>query len=166
MSSLRTRVQLVGITFLLCTGQIVPPEPLGEQFRDDLELAEDSFNDTDRKCPIPMVIVGPEHPRDAQGNYVAGWVIIGFAILETGITGYPYVYQSQPEGLFDEVAIQAVASWKFQPAMERGTPATYWNWAERIVFGDDLSLGASVESEILGCQNCECTPWGPVQAGR
>jgi protein TonB len=50
-------------------------------------------------------------------------VLLEFAINEIGQAMNPVVVESDPRGIFDRSAINAVKKWKYRPMIEDGKPA-------------------------------------------
>ena len=65
---------------------------------------------------IPIEIVQPRYPREAALNGVEGSVKIKFDLNTLGTPKNIRVLKSEPEGVFDEDALKAIAQWKFKTA--------------------------------------------------
>ncbi|HTQ99441.1 MAG TPA: energy transducer TonB [Candidatus Acidoferrum sp.] len=68
----------------------------------------------------PLVRVNPVYPQSARDLGQEGWVRIRFNIDSTGGVSAPVVVGSQPRGVFDKAAINAVALWRYEPKTEDG----------------------------------------------
>lgn len=66
--------------------------------------------------------VAPRYPRTAQRRGVTGWVDISFTVLADGTVSDIGVMNSEPGGIFDQAATDAVAEWRFEPPVEDGMP--------------------------------------------
>jgi protein TonB len=66
--------------------------------------------------------VAPRYPRTAQRRGVTGWVDISFTVLPDGTVSGIGVMDSEPGGIFDQAATEAVAEWRFEPPVEEGMP--------------------------------------------
>ncbi len=64
--------------------------------------------------------VPPQYPFRAQRRGIEGWVKVSLLITEKGTVQDVVVVDSEPEGIFDNAAIQAVLKWKFKPRIEEG----------------------------------------------
>jgi protein TonB len=62
------------------------------------------------------------YPRTAQRRGVTGWVDISFTVLPNGTVSGIGVMDSEPGGIFDQAATEAVAEWRFEPPVEEGMP--------------------------------------------
>ncbi|HSQ69421.1 MAG TPA: energy transducer TonB, partial [Steroidobacteraceae bacterium] len=62
----------------------------------------------------------PVYPPQALRGGVEGWVKLEFTVTETGAVGDVLVLDSQPAGVFERAAIDAVASWRFRPRSVNG----------------------------------------------
>ena len=69
---------------------------------------------------LPMVKVPPQYPRRALRNGVEGWVIVSFTVTTDGSVRNPRIVQSNPKGIFDQSAINAVTKFKYKPRMVAG----------------------------------------------
>ena len=49
-----------------------------------------------------------------------GWVMVQFTINKTGIVESPVVIDSDPKGIFDKEAIQAILKYKFKRRYKKG----------------------------------------------
>ncbi len=62
----------------------------------------------------------PVFPRRAERNNLSGYVDLIFTVTPAGATTEISVHQAEPEGIFDEAAIEAVEQWEFEPVEYRG----------------------------------------------
>jgi len=54
-----------------------------------------------------------------------GYVVVAFTILQNGLVGDVKIAESEPKGLFDAAAVQAVSQWRYEPPLRAdGKPAT------------------------------------------
>jgi TonB family protein len=67
-------------------------------------------------------VVDPIYPADAMRGRVEGWVELEFTITETGTVRDVVVVGSQPQGVFDDAATEAVSAWKYRPRIANGQP--------------------------------------------
>ncbi|MFO1393843.1 MAG: TonB family protein [Steroidobacteraceae bacterium] len=67
----------------------------------------------------------PVYPADALRNHVEGWVELSFTITETGSVRDVEVVDSQPQGVFDTAATEAVEGWRFRPRLANGQPVAH-----------------------------------------
>jgi protein TonB len=72
---------------------------------------------------LAIVRVLPRYPSRALSRGIEGWVLLEFAINEIGQAMNPVVVESDPRGIFDRSAINAVKKWKYRPMIEDGKPA-------------------------------------------
>lgn len=64
----------------------------------------------------------PIYPQEALRSHQAGWAVVSFTIETSGRTANTHVTSSQPRRVFDRAAIEAVARYRFTPAMKNGEP--------------------------------------------
>lgn len=62
----------------------------------------------------------PVYPQSALRAHQSGWAIVAFTIDPNGRTSDIHVTSSQPRHVFDRAAIDAVARYRFTPAMKNG----------------------------------------------
>src|SRR5690606_928374 len=70
------------------------------------------FNDGEY---LPIVKVQAVHPRRAPQRGIEGYVVVGFTVTKQGTVREPYVVEAQPESIFDQAAMDAVLTFKYQP---------------------------------------------------
>lgn len=71
---------------------------------------------------IPLVRVPPRYPIRAKKLHLEGYVKLAFIIDEAGLVESVEVLESQPKGIFDKAAINAIKRWKFKAKIENGKP--------------------------------------------
>lgn len=64
--------------------------------------------------------VDPIYPSAAKRDKVQGSVTIRFVVTKEGKVIDPSVIKSMPEGVFDEVMLDTIVKWKFNPAVKDG----------------------------------------------
>jgi protein TonB len=64
----------------------------------------------------------PHYPPEAFRSRIEGWVEIDYTVDESGATADLAVVASQPQGVFDAAATDAVASWRYLPRVVSGRP--------------------------------------------
>ena len=80
-----------------------------------------SIGGSDRDV-MPLVRINPEYPPRAQSRGIQGWVVVQFTITPAGTVADAKVVAAQPQGVFDEAAINAVSRWKYNPMVQEGKP--------------------------------------------
>lgn len=86
--------------------------------------------------PRPAVQSPMPYPPRAKAKGQTGYVLLTVLISPTGDVERVKVLESQPSGVFDDVAMSGVRQWKFEPAMYQGENVRVWA-KQRVVF--DLS---------------------------
>ena len=56
----------------------------------------------------------PNYPEAAKADRTTGWVDVEYLISPQGETSSISVIASSPSGVFDEAALEAVATWRFR----------------------------------------------------
>ena len=74
---------------------------------------------TDRDV-IPVVRVPPDYPARAQSRGIEGWVQIQFSVTPTGTVRDPVVVGADPQGIFEDAALKAIARWRYNPRIDGG----------------------------------------------
>ena len=62
--------------------------------------------------------ITPTWPQSAAG--VEGWVLLRFTVLPNGTVSDVEVRESNPAGVFDASAVEALRQWKYQPVEREG----------------------------------------------
>lgn len=78
-------------------------------------------------APTPIALkriktVTPAYPNDAQRKGLNGWVEVSFQVAENGTVQNAAVVASDPRGVFDQAALDAVKQWRFEPPLRDGKP--------------------------------------------
>jgi protein TonB len=85
----------------------------------------------------PMQLVsgsGPTYPPAAKASGVEGMVVVRYGISIDGRVINARVDSAEPEGVFEEAALKAVRSWRYNPAVIEGEPVPVENIVSRIRF--------------------------------
>lgn len=97
-----------------------------EQAGDDQAAQEVRLRRTHAKSGLqtlrPLARTTPRYPRSAARNRTEGRVTLLLTVASDGTVSDADVVESEPEGVFDEAAIQAVRTWKFAPHVKDGEP--------------------------------------------
>jgi protein TonB len=67
-----------------------------------------------------LQVVNPTYPQSAQARGIEGYVILELVISDRGFVTEAKVLSAQPQGLFEQVAIEAIKKWTFEPGLESG----------------------------------------------
>lgn len=65
----------------------------------------------------PLSRVEPIYPAFASSRGIEGWVKISFTLNQRGQVVSPEVLESNPAGIFDHSALNAVAQWRYPTAL-------------------------------------------------
>jgi len=70
----------------------------------------------------PRVVerAAPAYPSEAKRPWVQGVVTLKFIVTRKGIVLHPEVVKADPPGVFDASALEAIAKWRFKPAIKDG----------------------------------------------
>ncbi|MCK7592530.1 energy transducer TonB [Pseudomarimonas salicorniae] len=98
----------------------------------DVVMTDDSVD----VPPRPIVQAPMAYPSRAKASGVTGYVVLSVLIGPTGQVEKVKVLESQPSGVFDDVAAAGVQGWKFEPAQYKGENVRVWA-KQRVRF--DLS---------------------------
>jgi TonB family protein len=69
-------------------------------------------------------VVNPTYPQSAQARGIEGHVILEVLISVRGQVMEAKVLSAEPQGLFEQVAIEAIKKWTFEPGLQDGKTAT------------------------------------------
>lgn len=92
------------------------------------DIAEDAIMNENTVDVKPRVTSRPplEYPKEAVKKGIKGYVVINMLIGKDGSVEVAKVLESQPAGVFDQAALDAVYSWKFSPAKYKAKPVRMW----------------------------------------
>jgi protein TonB len=90
-------------------------------------------DDTVDQPPRPVVQNPMPYPARAKAQGVTGYVLLSVLIGPTGMVEKVRVLEASPPGVFDDVAVAGVRTWRFEPAQYRGEPVRVWA-TQRIRF--------------------------------
>lgn len=77
---------------------------------------------------------GPRYPQQAKQQGVEGEVLVAYDVDESGRVLNARVVRSVPSGIFDEAALAAVRSWRFNPPLLEGQAQAAKNLESNIAF--------------------------------
>jgi protein TonB len=69
---------------------------------------------------IPVVQPRPEYPARAISGNIEGWVQVRFNVTAIGTVRDAVVVASEPEAVFDDAALRAIARWRYNPRVHDG----------------------------------------------
>lgn len=72
--------------------------------------------------PERLVAIQPPYPRKAALAGIEGWVKVRFTVTPAGTVTDIHIIEANPDRVFDDAVIRALARWKFEPAMNEGRP--------------------------------------------
>ncbi|WP_193150270.1 energy transducer TonB [Sulfurimonas sediminis] len=92
------------------------------------DIVQDTIMNENTVDVKPSIVSRPplEYPEDAAKNGIKGYVVINILIGKDGNVEIAKVLESQPTGIFDQAALDAVYSWRFSPARYKGKPVKMW----------------------------------------
>jgi protein TonB len=73
---------------------------------------------------VPLFRVSPDYPQRLKNRHIEGWVKVEFTIKTDGSVDKAEVVSSEPEDIFDEVALDAINKWKFKEKTVNGVAVT------------------------------------------
>lgn len=80
-----------------------------------------TINEVDR-APSILRRIMPLYPPYAERNNIEGKVVLRFIVDTNGNVVEPMAIESEPEGVFDDAAIEAIRQYRFMPAEKYGKP--------------------------------------------
>lgn len=69
---------------------------------------------------VAIAKASPFYPRVARSRRIEGYVLIDFTVTREGRVKDAKIIKSKPANIFDNAAMRAVLSWRFQPRMRNG----------------------------------------------
>ncbi|TYK64404.1 energy transducer TonB [Colwellia echini] len=103
----------------------------------DMGLSGGLSLDTGDGDYLPIVKVAAVYPRRAQSRGIEGFVVVEFVVTKTGAVTDAVVVQSEPEGVFDRAALDAVAKFKYKPRVVDGVAMEVAGVQNKISFEID-----------------------------
>ena len=86
---------------------------------------------------VAEIRVQPQYPRIAITRNVEGYVDVEFDINADGSTQNIRVIEANPEGVFENVSLRAVAKWRYRAPMQDGKAVPVRGHRERLRFEID-----------------------------
>ncbi|MFC3094375.1 energy transducer TonB [Alteromonas sediminis] len=86
---------------------------------------------------LPQLRVAAVYPRRAQQRGIEGFVDVEFTVTAIGAVRDPVVVQAEPEGIFEQAALDAVRKWKYKPRVVNGEPTEVSGVQTRVTFEID-----------------------------
>lgn len=87
--------------------------------------------DTVDEPPRPLAVSSPAYPPRARARGIEGSVTLSILVGPRGEVEQVKVLSANPPGEFEQAAMEAARSWRFQPAMYKGQPVRIW--ARKVV---------------------------------
>jgi protein TonB len=85
----------------------------------------------------PMQLVsgsGPAYPAEAKAGLIEGAVVVRYSVSVDGRVINARVESAEPEGIFEDAALAAVRSWRYNPALKEGEPVAVDNVLSTVRF--------------------------------
>ncbi len=86
------------------------------------EIGPDTGFDGQSGHLVRTVGVLPQYPVEANIAGIEGWVKVEFTVKASGLVADVKVLSSNPTGIFEQAAIDAVSKWNFKPRYINGRP--------------------------------------------
>jgi len=90
----------------------------GDQATQDVVMTEDALD----VAPRPRTQRPAEYPRRARSKGVTGKVLLRVLVGTDGKVESVRVIEAEPEGVFEQSAVEAIKSWTFEPGLYKGQP--------------------------------------------
>lgn len=78
------------------------------------------------KAPKAIRRIGAAFPPSARKRGIEGFVKMSVFVNNNGSVERARVLDASPQGVFDEVALQAIRGWEFQPGIYEGESVSAW----------------------------------------
>jgi len=88
----------------------------------DVVMSEGSVD----KAPTPAQRTAIEYPKNAKKKAIKGYVLLNLLIDAQGSVVKVKILESEPEGVFDTVAMEGVKEWQFTPGEYKGQAVKVW----------------------------------------
>ncbi|MBT0585283.1 energy transducer TonB [Alteromonas oceanisediminis] len=86
---------------------------------------------------LPIVKVAAVYPRRALQRGIEGFVIVEFTVTKQGSVRDPVVVEANPQGIFEQAAMDAALKFKYKPRVVNGEPTEVAGVQNRITFKID-----------------------------
>jgi protein TonB len=83
---------------------------------------------------VPITKVQAIYPRRAMQRGIQGYVIVEFTVNKIGAVKDPIVIEANPQGIFEQAALDAVVKFKYKPRVINGEPTAVAGVQNRITF--------------------------------
>ena len=83
---------------------------------------------------LPIVKVQATYPRRALQRGIEGFVVVEFTVTKQGTVRDPRVVQAEPQGIFEQSALDAVLKFKYKPRVIDGEPVEVEGVQNRMTF--------------------------------
>ena len=83
---------------------------------------------------LPIVKVQAAYPRRALQRGIEGYVVVEFTVTKQGSVRDPIVVEAEPEGIFDQAAMDAVLKFKYKPRVIDGEAVEVDGVRNRMTF--------------------------------
>lgn len=83
---------------------------------------------------LPIVKVQAAYPRRALQRGIEGYVVVEFTVTKQGSVRDPVVVEAEPEGIFDQAAMDAVLKFKYKPRVIDGEAVEVDGVRNRMTF--------------------------------
>lgn len=83
---------------------------------------------------LPIVKVAANYPRRALQRGIEGYVILEFTVTKQGSVRDPIVVEAEPQGIFENAAMEAALKFKYKPRVVNGDPVEVGGVQNRITF--------------------------------
>ncbi|MCR9205139.1 MAG: energy transducer TonB [Halobacteriovoraceae bacterium] len=88
----------------------------------DVIMTEDTVDEV----PNPSYRPPLKYPDYARKRGLGGHVLLNLLVDSNGAVQDVRLLSSEPVGVFDQVAMESVRDWSFEPAMYKGNPVKVW----------------------------------------
>ncbi|HAD49267.1 MAG: protein TonB [Idiomarina sp.] len=110
----------------------------GYDFSANVDAAADIGNGASLQASdgeyLPIVKVQATYPRRALQRGIEGYVVVEFTVTRQGTVRDPVVVQAEPEGIFEQSALDAVMKFKYKPRVIDGEPVEVEGVQNRMTF--------------------------------
>ena len=116
---------LAGSSFGIKSFEWLGRDSLGGDILDEMKDAAMTA-DTVEKIPVVLGTAPLDYPSQARKQGIKGYVTLNLLVAPNGSVEKTQIINSQPEGVFDSVAVNSVRQWRFTPGMNKGQRVAVW----------------------------------------
>jgi TonB family protein len=124
MSAMPRRIRAISLlrlafAALFCAGAACGGQPYGLR---DHRLGRVPPGDAANRDAYLLQTKKPRYPSQLYQRFVEGYVVVEYEISPEGNVVHPRAAAAEPQGVFEQFAVEAAREWRFAPKLVGGQP--------------------------------------------